>query len=149
MLLSAILMFRDFSTSSGVDSHGCRDLEPGSGFTCQGSATGNPCHFTFLHVFVPPVTPAHTPNSRLIQNLGKYNASPSHISLSRVENSESSASHILRCPRYIIQNPKGACSGPTPHSSYFRQGFGSQTGDYVSGLADGLVPLPALTNRKL
>ena len=152
MLLSTILMFRDFSKSNGVDRHGCRDLEPGSGFACQGSATGNPCDFTFLHVFIPPVTLAHTPNSqglRLIQRLGKYNTSPSHISLSRVEVPVSSASHILRSPRYNIQNPKCACSGPTPHNSYFRQGFGSQTGDYVSGLAAGLVPLPALTNRKL
>ena len=45
-----------------LDRHGCRDLEPGSGFTCQGSATQNPCDFTFLHVFLPPVTLAHAPH---------------------------------------------------------------------------------------
>ena len=57
--LSAMLMFGGFA-----ERHGCRDLGLVRGLARQGSATGDPCNFTFLHVLLCQWSMSLSLNSR-------------------------------------------------------------------------------------
>lgn len=106
-----------------------------------------PClYFTFHHVFSLH-SPLPTPGQRSTFSQSSRQQYDNIVSLS--------ASFILHIPN-LQQSAKSVCistirsfytksslylwSGPTPHSSDFRQGFGSQLGDYAPGLAICLVP---------
>lgn len=108
----------------------------------------DPCNFTFLHVVLRLID--QWPMSLSINSRSTFNddrtictvlldtvilASTATVSFGIAG---VGASEHLNC----------ACSRPTPHSAYFRQGFGSQLGDRAHRLVVGLVPLSAPTNPK-
>ena len=123
-----------------VERHGCRDVGLIQGLRCQGSATGHACNSRFATFSSPLPLNERIFSSSLHENnttiLYRFLDHSSYIS-PKLQQSASQYVHRQSNRLHKISLMYG--SGPTPHSSDFRQGFGSQLGDYAPGLAISLV----------
>lgn len=111
----------------------------------SGSAPRFSHHITFLHVLLCQSSMSLSLNSRSNNDITTDTVLlASTATIYKLRSQRVSASEHLQ----TSQVPKCACSRPTPHSAYFRQGFGSQLRDRAHRLVVGLVPLSAPTNPK-
>ena len=118
----------------------------GSGSCAPRFSHRDPCNFTFLHVVLSYLSTVavlfnddRTICTVLLDTVILASTATIYVGIAAVGASE----HLQ-----ISQIPNCACSRPTPHSAYFRQGFGSQLSDRAHRLVVGLVPLSAPTNPK-
>lgn len=141
-LLSAMLMLSRFHRPSWLQGSG-----PGSGSCMPRFSHRRSLQFTFLHVsangLMSKIPTVFHNDNRPTEGLPARIEPIIFSGLAGV-----SASEHVQVSRMHRPKSKCTCSRPTPHSSYFRQGFGRQLGDYAPGLAVGLVPLSVLTNPK-